>query len=66
MVPADHKWFARLVVVAALVEAMESLDLQFPKVEGAALKELEQVRAMLKSEGREHVDANTPSTSKDR
>jgi hypothetical protein len=53
-------------VARALTETLESLDLQFPRVEGAALKELEQVRAMLESEGREHVDANTPSTSKDR
>ena len=66
VVPADRKWFARLTVARALTETLESLDLQFPRVEGAALKELEQVRAMLESEGREHVDANTPSTSKDR
>jgi hypothetical protein len=66
VVPADRKWFARLTVARALTETLDSLDLQFPRVEGAALKELEQVRAMLESEGREHVDANTPSTPKDR
>ena len=66
VVPANRKWFARLTVARALTETLDSLDLQFPRVEGAALKELEQVRAMLESEGREHVDANTPSTSKDR
>jgi PPK2 family polyphosphate:nucleotide phosphotransferase len=50
VVPADNKWFARLVVAAALVDALESLDLHFPKVEGAALKELEQARAALLAE----------------
>jgi len=60
VVPADRKWFARLTVARALTETLDSLDLQFPRVEGAALKELEQVRAMLESEGREHVAANTP------
>jgi PPK2 family polyphosphate:nucleotide phosphotransferase len=50
VVPADHKWFARLVVAAAVVEALESLDLSFPKIEGAALKEMRRVRAALEAE----------------
>ena len=50
VVPADHKRFARLVVAKATVEAMEGLDLEFPKVEGAALKELQKVRAALVAE----------------
>jgi PPK2 family polyphosphate:nucleotide phosphotransferase len=52
VVPADNKPFARLVVAAALIEALEGLDLQYPKMESAALKEIEQVRSALKSEGR--------------
>ena len=52
IVPADHKWFARLAVATAMVDALERLDLEFPKVEGAALKELAQVREVLVSEGR--------------
>ena len=51
VVPADHKWFARLVVARAMVETLEELDPQFPKVEGAALKELQKVRAALEDEG---------------
>src|SRR6266540_207931 len=47
VIPADNKWFARLVVAAVLVEAMERLDLHFPKIEGAALKELMKVRQAL-------------------
>jgi PPK2 family polyphosphate:nucleotide phosphotransferase len=50
VVPADNKWFTRLVVAAALVEALEGLKLEFPKVEGQALKELEEVRKALKAE----------------
>jgi PPK2 family polyphosphate:nucleotide phosphotransferase len=51
VVPADHKWFARLVVARAMVETLEGLDPQFPKVDGAALKELAKVRAALEAEG---------------
>lgn len=40
VVPADNKWFTRLVVAGALAKAMEGLDLAYPKVEGGALKEL--------------------------
>jgi PPK2 family polyphosphate:nucleotide phosphotransferase len=50
VVPADHKWFARLVVARAIVEALESLDLEFPKVDAAALKEMQKVRATLLAE----------------
>jgi PPK2 family polyphosphate:nucleotide phosphotransferase len=51
VVPADHKPFARLVVAKALVEALEELDLKYPKVEGAALGEMEKVRKALVMEG---------------
>jgi hypothetical protein len=64
VVPADNKPFARLVVVAALIEALEDLDLQYPKVEGAALKEIQRIRSALKSEGgRAKVRKNPPKGS---
>jgi len=50
VVPADNKGFARLVVAGALVDAMERLDLHFPKVEGAALGELMKARKALLAE----------------
>ena len=51
VVPADHKWFARLVVAAAMVEAMRRRSSsQYPKVEGKALKELQKARKALKAE----------------
>jgi PPK2 family polyphosphate:nucleotide phosphotransferase len=50
VVPADHKWFTRLVVAAAVTEALEGLDLAFPKTEGTALKDMRKVRAALLAE----------------
>ena len=47
IVPADQKWFAWLMVEAAIVDAMERLDLKFPVVKGKALTELEKVRRRL-------------------
>jgi PPK2 family polyphosphate:nucleotide phosphotransferase len=50
VVPADHKWFTRLVVAGALVQELQALGLDFPKVEGQALKELQEVGKALKGE----------------
>ncbi|MEI9803394.1 MAG: polyphosphate kinase 2 family protein [Pseudolabrys sp.] len=52
VVPADNKWFTRLVVAGAVVEAVERLKLEFPKVEGKALQELNKVRKALSAEKR--------------
>src|SRR5262249_1320245 len=38
VVPADNKWFTRLVVAAAIVEAVEQLDLTYPKVDAGKKK----------------------------
>ena len=40
VVPADNKWFTRVVVAAAVIDALASLDLKYPKVSDAKLKEL--------------------------
>jgi PPK2 family polyphosphate:nucleotide phosphotransferase len=50
VVPADHKPFTRLVVAAALVEALEQLDLSFPKVGRAQLEEMQRIRKGLERE----------------
>jgi PPK2 family polyphosphate:nucleotide phosphotransferase len=47
VVPADNKSFARLVVAAALIDALGRLDLDFPRVTGMALQELKKARAAL-------------------
>ena len=50
VVPADHKWFTRLVVAAALVDALAGLDLRFPKVTPAQRKALAAARRELEGE----------------
>ena len=40
VVPADNKWFTRVVVAAAVIEALSSLDLAYPTVSAAKLKDL--------------------------
>ena len=40
IVPADNKWFTRVVVAAAVIEALDSLNLKYPKVSESKLKEL--------------------------
>ena len=50
VVPCDKKWFARLVVAAALAEQMEALDLQFPKVSDEDKKAIEKAHAELLTE----------------
>jgi PPK2 family polyphosphate:nucleotide phosphotransferase len=47
VIPADNKWFARLIVASAIVEALDGLDLTFPDVDKAKKKELEQIRDSL-------------------
>ena len=51
VVPADNKWYTRIVVGAAVVDALASLDLHYPKVGKSKLAELEKAREMLLSEG---------------
>ena len=47
VVPADNKWFTRLFVAAAIVEAMENLDLDYPVLDAERKKELRSIRAAL-------------------
>jgi PPK2 family polyphosphate:nucleotide phosphotransferase len=51
VVPADHKWFARVVIGSAIVAALEKLNLKFPKADPASLQEFKQVRKALLAEG---------------
>jgi len=47
VIPADRKWFTRLVVAGAVIEALESLDLKYPTVDEEQRKDLEAGRARL-------------------
>ena len=50
VVPADNKWFTRLVVGAAVIDAMEEMDVAFPTMDRAKRKELAAARAALDRE----------------
>jgi PPK2 family polyphosphate:nucleotide phosphotransferase len=50
VVPADNKWFTRLVVVAAVVEAMEKMKLAYPTVTDAQKADLARARELLLTE----------------
>jgi PPK2 family polyphosphate:nucleotide phosphotransferase len=47
VVPADNKWFTRLVVASAIIDTLEKLNLSYPKVDASRRKELEKARKFL-------------------
>jgi len=50
VIPADNKWFARLAVSGGILERIRGLGLEYPKIEGAAQRELARVRRGLLGE----------------
>jgi len=50
VVPADNKWFTRLVVAAAVADALDKMNLKYPKVGGEQKAALEKAKAQLKAE----------------
>ena len=50
VVPADNKWFTRLVVAAAVIDTLDSLNLSYPELSDAARSELEAARQQLVAE----------------
>ncbi len=52
VVPADHKWFARVVIGSVIVAELEKLDLRFPRADKASLAEFDNVRQALEKEGK--------------
>jgi PPK2 family polyphosphate:nucleotide phosphotransferase len=47
VVPADNKWFTRVIVAAAIIDALEALDLKFPEMTAPQKQQLEGARAAL-------------------
>jgi hypothetical protein len=47
VVPADNKWFTRIVVAAAVIETLAALNLRYPKVSKEKLKELAAAKQVL-------------------
>ena len=50
VVPADQKWFSRLVVAQVLVDELKKMDLKYPKVSGEQKKALAEARQQLEKE----------------
>jgi len=50
VVPADHKWFTHLVISSVIVDTLESLQLEHPKVDAEERKELKEARKQLLKE----------------
>jgi PPK2 family polyphosphate:nucleotide phosphotransferase len=50
VVPADNKWYSRIIVAAAVIDALASMNLAYPKVGKEKLAELEEARKILESE----------------
>jgi PPK2 family polyphosphate:nucleotide phosphotransferase len=50
VIPADNKWFTRLIVAAAAIDALASLKLEFPKLDKSRLEDLEKARKKLSQE----------------
>ena len=53
VVPADNKWFTRVIVAAVVVDALASLDLDYPKVSDAQKQDLELAKQKLSGENKE-------------
>jgi hypothetical protein len=49
VVPADNKWFTRVVVAAAVIDGLAELDLKYPKVSESKLKELAAAKRALQA-----------------
>jgi PPK2 family polyphosphate:nucleotide phosphotransferase len=58
VIPADHKWFARVAVAAVLVHTLEQIDPQFPTVSDEAREALVAAKAGLEAEAPEGVAAD--------
>lgn len=46
--PADHKWFTRIVVAAAIVDTLEGLNLSYPNVDPQRRRNIERARQVLR------------------
>ena len=51
VLPADFKWYARLIFAAAIVDAIEDLDISYPEIGGERRSELAQAKRALQAEG---------------
>jgi polyphosphate kinase 2 (PPK2 family) len=50
VVPADNKWFTRVVVAAAIIDTLAALDLRYPEIDDTARAALAEARSQLQAE----------------
>jgi polyphosphate kinase 2 (PPK2 family) len=50
VVPADNKWFARLVMSTVIIDVLDRLDLRYPEFDRAALRGMKRIRKALEAE----------------
>jgi PPK2 family polyphosphate:nucleotide phosphotransferase len=61
VVPADNKWFTRLVVASAIIETVERLDLHYPKIDAAKKRDLTEARkALMREAGAPRLSSASP------
>jgi PPK2 family polyphosphate:nucleotide phosphotransferase len=66
VVPADRKWFSRLVVSAIVIDAIQSIDPRFPDVDPKLRAEFKRLKAKLEAEGPKTSTAAAPAAKKAR
>jgi PPK2 family polyphosphate:nucleotide phosphotransferase len=64
VIPADHKWFARVAAAAVIVDALTKIDPQFPVVSDQAREGLLQAKAALEAEAPDGAKKGSPATKK--
>lgn len=50
VIPADHKWFARVTAIQIIIEALEKMDLKFPTLSEKEIEGLDDAKKELESE----------------
>ncbi len=66
VVPADHKWFMRLVVASAVIEAIESVQPAFPVVDSSVREQLKAAEDALRAEAAPARRATAAASSRRR
>lgn len=64
VVPADRKWFTRIIVSAAIIDAIQSLDPRYPQVDPKTRGEFKKVKAALEAEARSPAKKSARATKK--
>jgi PPK2 family polyphosphate:nucleotide phosphotransferase len=49
VVPADHKWFTRMVVADVIIDTLRDMNLQYPRITGEKKKEIEEAKRLLRA-----------------